>query len=288
MRRRLTLFAVTLVLLCSYALANAQELTLAVNEGVTYPDEGSITERYKPLTDILSKVLKRPVRAKQVHRYVALDELLAGQQADFAFVHPAHIGLRAVDSGKYVGLATAKGYTNYHATVLVKADSPVKAIGDLRGRKVGVPAVESITTVMFSARLKDLSIKLPPYAITTFQDAIPFMVANNLVDAGVTGSASIAREWETNGGRVIDESAPVPIKQFLASTKLSKADIDRVRALLLDMENTAAGRAILSNIKIAGFIGWDDGKMHSLAAKLHVWECEPPPTVPPAQLVGSF
>jgi len=289
------LFFLLVLISLSITWASAQELILAVNEGVTYPDEGSIAERYRPLTDILAKALKRPVRVKQIQRYVVLNEALLDQKVDFAFVHPAHVALRAVDAGRFIGIATARGFTNYHASVLVKAESPLKSIADLKGSKVGVPAMESITTVMFSARLKDLNVNVPSIFATTYQEGIPFMVANNLVDAGVTGSATIAKDWIAHGGRVIDESNPIAIKQFLVSTRMTKDDIEKIRVTLLNLENTPAGRTALTNIKMTGFVKWDDGAMLAAISSLRIWECAPISTPPKTtakensqQLIGSL
>ena len=82
-------------------MASAQDWILAVNEGVTYQDGGPIGERYKPLIDLLEKELKHPIHVQAVDHYSDFEAGLDAERYDLVFIHPAHIGLRAVKSGKY-------------------------------------------------------------------------------------------------------------------------------------------------------------------------------------------
>jgi phosphonate transport system substrate-binding protein len=248
----------------------AEELVLAVNEGVTYQDSGPIAERYKPLLDLLEKELKRPVRVQNVDRYSDFDKGLDAERFDLAFIHPAQVGLRAVKSGKYLGLASARDYTEYRARVLVNKDSPLQSMDDLRGKKIGVPALESITTVMFLASMKEMGIANPAanFTATRYQDAVPFMVENKFVDAGVTASAAVIKDWTAKGGRVIGETRPVPIKQFLASRRLSPEQRAKVQELLLRLGDTESGKAALQGIKMKGFVPWNDAVMDEAAKHL--------------------
>ena len=250
--------------------AVAQDLVLAINEGVTYQDGGSTQERYRPLLDLLSRELKRTVRVVSVDKYAEFEKGLGEERYDLVFIHPAHVGLKAVKSGKYFGLATAKGFTDYRARVLVSGNSPFKSIEDLRGKKIGVPSMESITTVMFTAALRDLKFDHPEKAFTAtrYQDAVPFMVENKFVDAGVTGSGAVAKAWVSKGGKVIAEAKPVAIKQFLASRKLADADRARVQALMLGLSGSDAGRAALGKINMSGFVPWDTAVMNEATARL--------------------
>lgn len=248
----------------------AQEILLAVNEGVTYHEGGSTAERYKPLLDLISKELKRPVKVQNIDKYSELDKGLNDEKYELAFVHPAHIGLRAVKQGNYVGLATAKGFTDYRARILVKKDSPVKSMQDLKGKKIGVPSVESITTVMFSANLRELSFQQPEssFVPTRYQDAVPFMIENGFVEAGITGSSAIEKDWIGKGGRVVTETKPVPIKQFLASKKLSDTERAKLQALMLNLSGTDVGRSALAKFGMTGFVPWNNEVMNQATARL--------------------
>ncbi|MBV8635751.1 MAG: PhnD/SsuA/transferrin family substrate-binding protein [Burkholderiaceae bacterium] len=259
--RLLALFALTL----SFAhLAWADDWIFAVNEGVTYQDGGPVPERYKLLQDMLEKELKHPIQVKSVDRYGDLEKGLQEGRYEMAFIHPAHVGLRAVKSGNYVGLATAAGYTDYRGRVLVAKESTLRTMDELRGKKVGVPALESITTVMFSATMKDMGEPNPAayYTATRYQDAVPFMVDNKFTEAGVSASSAVIKAWTAKGGRILGETKAVPIKQFLVSTRLSAEQRDKVRELMLRLADSENGRQALKGTNMKGFVPWDDSVMN--------------------------
>lgn len=248
----------------------AQDLVLAINEGVTYQDGGLASERYKPLLQMLSKELKQNVKLQKVDKYSVFEKGLAEGKYDLAFIHPAHVGLYAVKHNGYAGLVTAKGYTDYHAHVMISNTSPLKSMEDLRGKKIGVPSMESITTVMFIAALRQLNFPQPERAFTAtrYQDAVPFMIENGFVDAGVTGSAKVAKKWVEKGGRILAETKPTPIKQFIVSKKISESDREKIKTLLLTLPDTEAGKTALSKIGMTGFVPWNDAVMDEAAARL--------------------
>lgn len=250
--------------------AAAQDLVLAINEGVTYQDGGPASERYKPLLQLLSKELKQNIKLQNVDKYAVFEKGLAEGKYDLVFIHPAHVGLQAVRKNGYEGLVTAKGFTDYRARVMVANTSPLKSMQDLRGKKIGVPSMESITTTMFIANLRELNFPQPEKAFTAtrYQDAVPFMIENGFVDAGVTGSAGVAKAWVAKGGRILAETKPIPIKQFLVSTKLAESDREKVKTLLLTLPESDAGKSALSKIGMSGFVPWNTQIMDEAAKRL--------------------
>lgn len=262
----------TFVITASAAHAQQEaEAILAINEGVTYQDAGTPSERYKPLLEMLSKELKRPVRIKTVTRYSEFDKDLAAGRYELVFIHPAHVGLQAVQRGNYHGIATAKGFTGYKARIMVSKESPLQSLNDLQGKKIGVPSIESITTAMFTAHLKEHKFNDPEKAfqVTRYQDAVPFMIENGFVEAGVTGSGAVAKAWADKGGRILGETPSVPIKQFLISDKVDPATRKRIQTLLLSLTDSPAGKTALDKIGIPGFVPWDDKVMSEAAQRLN-------------------
>lgn len=250
--------------------AVAQELVFAINDGASYHDSGPVTERYKPLQELLERELKRPVKIKSVEKYADFDKGLANEHYDLAYIHPAHIALRAVKNGKYVGIVTARDFTNYRARVMVKKESPLKSIRDLKGKKIGVPNAETITSVMFTANLSALGFARPEKSFTTtrYQDALPFMIDNGFVDAAVTGSDAVAKEWVGKGGRIIGETQPIPIKQFLVSTRLKDTERSKIQELLLKLTETESGKSTLKKLSMKGFVPWNDVVMRDATSRL--------------------
>jgi len=248
----------------------AQDLVFAVNEGVTYQNDGLASDRFKSLISQLSKELKRPIRLQIITRYADFEHELAIEHPDLVFIHPGNIGLTATKSGQYVGLATAKDFTDYRARVMVKADSPLKSMADLRGKKIGVPALESIVTVMFTANLRELGITdaAKQFTPTRYQDAVPFMLDYGYVDAGVTGSGAVAKSWVAKGGRILAETKPVPIKQFLVSRRFTAEDSAKIQKLLLQLSESEEGKTALAGLHISGFVPWNTAVMNEASIRL--------------------
>lgn len=242
----------------------AQALVLAVNEGVTYrvPAE-EIRARYAGIAADLSKLLKQPVTVEPVGDYATLRAGLAARTYDLAMVHPAHISIGAMKNSGYHLVAVTKGYEQYQASVLVRADSPMKSIADLKGQKVGLPEEDSITVSMLRATLRDAKIdpKSMTVTYTRYQDAVPFFVQNNLTSAGVTGSSGLVKAWQAQGGKVLAQSKPVPIKHIIASPALNAEQLELVRDYLTKLDATDDGRKKLESIKYVGFGRYDEAQL---------------------------
>jgi phosphonate transport system substrate-binding protein len=241
------------------------ELTLAVNEGVTYyvtPTE--IREKYKDLADLIGRHLKTTVRIVPVDQYPILRKGLDEQQYDLAFVHPAHHSLLSLRDGKYRLVVLTKGYTEYKARFLVSKDAQMKQPADMKGKRFGMPDPDSITAVITRATMRDLGIDSAKAEIRTtrYQDAVPFFVENGFSDVGVSASGPVIKQWQEKGGAVLFESKAVPIKHMIASTKMSDTDMEKVRALMLGLDKSDAGQKILAKI---GYKGYESGDPQQLA-----------------------
>jgi len=241
------------------------ELTVAVNEGVTYyvtPTE--IREKYKDLADLIGRHLKTTVRIVPVDQYPVLRKGLDEQQYDLAFVHPAHHSLLSLRDGKYQLVVLTKGYTEYKARFLVSKDAQMKQPADMKGKRFGMPDPDSITAVITRATMRDLGIDSAKAEIRTtrYQDAVPFFVENGFSDVGVSASGPVIKQWQEKGGAVLFESKAVPIKHMIASTKMSDTDMEKVRALMLGLDKSDAGQKILAKI---GYKGYESGDPQQLA-----------------------
>lgn len=261
-----------LVGLLAFAASAAQaNLVFAINEGVTYrvPSE-EIRARYATITADLTKLLRQPVTIEPVGAYPMLRKGLAEQAYDIAMVHPAHLSIEAMKKSGYKLMAVTKGFQEYTANFLVKADSPLKTLADLKGRKVGAPDEDSITSWMVRATLRD-ALGGPGqvgYTYTRYQDAVPFFVEHNFTVVGASAAGSVIRAWQAGGGKVLAKSRPVPIKHIIASPKLSAEQQDRLREYLLALDTTDEGRKKLEATKYSGFARYDEAAMLAIGTWL--------------------
>jgi phosphonate transport system substrate-binding protein len=266
---RVALFAALLA-----AAPWAHALVFAVNEGVTYRvSNDEIRARYAAIATDLSKLLGEPVRVEPVGDYPTLRKGLAARKYDLAMVHPAHLSILAMKDAGYRLVAVTKGYEEYTARFLVLPDTPLKSLTELRGRKLGAPAEDSITAWMVRATMRDAlgdpaAVK---YTYTRYQDAVPFMVKYTFTQSGATASNAVVKAWEAGGGKVLGKSRPVPIKHIIASTAISDADLARVREYFVSLDASEAGRKKLEPIKVKGYAIYDDAAMKEVGVWLGLY-----------------
>ena len=249
----------------------AQALVFAVNEGVTYRvSNDEIRARYAAIASDLSKLLNQPVRVEPVSDYPTLRKGLAAKSYDLALVHPAHISIGAIKGNGYQLVVVTKGFQEYTARFLVRADSPFKTLADLRGRKMGAPDEDSITSWMVRATLRDAlgAADGVAYTYTRYQDAVPFMVEHTFTQAGATAANGVVKQWEATGGKVLAKSKPVPIKHIIASPALSAEDLEKVRDYFVGLDSTEAGRKKLEPIKVQGYAAYDNAALMALGTWL--------------------
>jgi len=263
---RFTLFTALLA-----ASGWAQALVFAVNEGVTYRvSNEEIRARYAAMATDLSKLLGETVRVEPVGDYPTLRKGLAARGYDLALVHPAHISIGAMKTSGYQLVAVTKGFQNYSARFLVRADSPLKGLAELRGRKVGAPDEDSITSWMVRATLRDALGKADAvtYTYTRYQDAVPFMVEHTFTQTGATASNAVVKQWEASGGKVLASSKAVPIKHVIASATITAAQLAQLREYFTTLDSTEAGRKKLEPIKVQGYAPYDPAALMNLGTWL--------------------
>lgn len=263
---RLVLFRLAL-LLPLLALQPAQALVLAVNEGVTYRvSNDEIKARYAPIAADLARLLGQTVTVDPVSHYPTLSQGLTDKAYDIALVHPAHHSIRAIRYSGYQLLAVAKGYENYRAAFLVRADSPLKALAELKGQRLGAPDEDSITAWMVRATLRDAigDAQTVKVTYTRYQDAVPFFLENKLTHAGATAAGAVIKDWQGKGGKVIAQSKPVPIKHIIAGPGLSAEQRAAVRRYFIDLDSNDEGRKKLEPTKLKGFTAYDQATMLEL------------------------
>lgn len=246
-------------------------LVFAVNEGVSYrvPNE-QIAAKYAAIAADLSKLLKEPVTIEPVGDYPTLRRRLADKAYALAMVHPAHLSIVAMKQSGYKLVAVTKGYEQYSAHFLVRADSPLKSLADLKGLRLGAPDEDSITSWMVRASLRDAlgDPKSVAFTYTRYQDAVPFFVENKLTHAGATASSAVIKAWQAGGGRVLFKSKPVPIKHVIAGPSLSAEQIAAVRDYLLSLDASDEGRKKLEPTRYQGFAAYDEAAMIAIGGWL--------------------
>ena len=236
--------------------ASAHALVIGVTEGVSYQvTEAQIAPRFEPIAEALSKALKQPVTVKVLISYNSAREAMKKKEVDLVFIHPAHVALEGIKSGNYKAVAWTAGFTDYKVSFLCK-QQPISNWKDVAGKSLVLPDVDSITSVITRAMLREHGVAESTVKMTNtrFQDAVPFYVTNGFAAYGATASAGLVKTWTDGGGKVCAESRAVPIKQWLLSTKTDAATAATVRETLLGLSQSDAGKRALSSSNYTGFV----------------------------------
>jgi phosphonate transport system substrate-binding protein len=149
--RRLILALILMVLAPSVAAAAAVERPLNV---ILIPADGG-TEAgtkadYQPLFNAISRSsgLKFDIRVGQ--SYGAVVEALCNGTADIAFVGPVtYIQANKRRCAELLAVAVEKGQSIYYAGLFAKADSPIRSIKDLKGKRVAFGDVNSTSSFVY-------------------------------------------------------------------------------------------------------------------------------------------
>ena len=210
---------------------------------------------YAAIATDLSKLLKQPVSIEPIGDYTSLRKGLADKRFDLAMVHPAHVSIEAIKGS---------------GSRLVRSDSTLGTLADLKGRRLGAPDEDSITSVMVRAVLRDAGLDTNQVKIiyTRYQDAVPFFVENNLTASGATAAAGVIKAWTAKGGKVMAKSRSVPIKHVIASPNLSADEIAKVRDYLTGLAATDEGRKKLEPTRYAGFEIYDEAALLAIGTWL--------------------
>jgi len=268
---RLLRWALLLMLVLAVPVAAAADFVFSITEGITYYQTNKeIQAKFAPLADLLSKALKRPVRMVIVSAYNDVREGLDRQEYDLSFIHPAQVALGAIKAGKYRSVAWTTGYTDYSVMLLANKDQPFAKLDDLRGRTIVSPDPDSITAWMLRAILRDQNLKPGDdlkIITTRYQEAVPFYVQYGFAQIGATAAKAVAKDWTDKGGKVVFSSRPVPIKQWIVSTKVPGDDVDKVRGVLLGIAQSDPGKQALVTLGYKGFVATN----HDDELKAIVW-----------------
>ena len=265
MVRQLVVTLLLAAIMAGAAQAQVGELVFSVTEGVTYqatPKE--IRDKFAPIAEVLGKATGKHVRMVLVPSYNEVRAGLLKQEYDVAYIHPAHVAMAEIKAGRYKSVAWTTGFTEYTVSMLMLAAMPLKSLAELQGKTLVTPDPDSITAVMVRAMFRADKIKWsaerdPPSGVvrvitTRYQDSVPFYLENGFAQVAATAANAVVKAWTDKGGKVLARSRPVPIKQFIVSSKLAGDEQQRIRDALVGLKDAKGGREALDVVGYKGFV----------------------------------
>ena len=234
-------------------------------------DPVSTYKRFKPLAEYLDQETGFEVKLVVPKDALAFEQAIKGGKIHFAFQGP-HTYVQLSEwyrKDALIKALTWKGEAFESGVVIVRTDSGITQVGDLRGKSVMFGPRLSATKwvaakLLFEESGLDIGRDLQSYVNGGCCEDISFNVYLKAVDAGVVcdhfmGTYGGKRDdlgTETKQLDVIAKTKPVPTRVF-APVFLTGLDIVRaVNASLLKLDkNNPAHREILRPAELSRFIG---------------------------------
>jgi phosphonate transport system substrate-binding protein len=220
---------------------------------------------YRQLLDYLGSKLGRHIELVQRGTYEEVNELIGKGRIDLAFICSGPY-IAGKDKCGFDLLVTpeVRGSHFYYSYLIVNKNSPFKGLHDLKGLVFAFSDPDSLTGKLVPAYWLSEMHERPrtffrKVIYTYSHDNSILAVARGLVD----GAAVDGLVWEyyqhsdpalTSATRVVCKWGPYGIPPLVASGMISLDLKDRVRKILLTMNEDPKGRQILKNLLIDRFI----------------------------------
>lgn len=245
------LLAALLLALAGRATAQDAPLDLGI---MPFNSTLALIKTHQPLTRYLEARLGRRIAIHTAPDYPAyLNELLDGR-FDLAIAGP-HFGSMAQQKG-WVPLFRYRA--DLQPVFVVRADSPIRRLDELRGKRIGLSGRLSISSIGGMKWLQDSGLHVDKdYQLVerTTHGAAVSAVAVGELDAALTTHTPLKQipEDVRSKVKVLPLNVHVPHLMTLANSRLGSAEIDKIRAALRGFPDTPEGREFFRD---TGYIGY--------------------------------
>lgn len=246
----LVLVVVILGLAGTARAAESGPLTLGV---LPYLPAADLHQRFAPLAHYLGARLGRPMVISVATNNDALVRDVGEDKVDLAYIGPApYIKMVGAYGAKHLlGRLEVNGRPTYTGMLVVRSDSPVQTVADLRGKKMA--AADRVSTAGFV---------LPHYLLrkagldVADLNTVEFVGGHKNVALGVLFGAfdvgglknEVFEEYRDRGLRALAVSPAVSEQVFIATHKMDPAKVDQLRQAMADLGRHPAGLSVLGRI----------------------------------------
>lgn len=230
---------------------------------------GSMDTKIKPLQSLLSKQLHMPVKMTVATNTNTMVEALGSKTLDVGFLPSAAYVLAHKQYGVVPLLQAQRqtrdaneGFTkkltnHYYSEIVVRKDSNIKSLKDLKGKKIATQDTTSAAGYIYPA------VEMQHEGVNLNKDCKPFTVkgsdqgvmsvVNGNADAAFVfeGARSIAAKDDPKAmtdTRVLYKSTPIPNDTISARKGLSPKLDKKIQKAFIDISKTKHGREVLFNI----------------------------------------
>ena len=237
---------------------------------------------YQPLIDHLNRELKGArLRLEASRSYQDFERKLAAQS--FAFVLPNPYQTVVARGAGYHVIGKMADDENFRGIILVRRDSAIATPADLRGKVIAYPAPTALAATMMPQWFLhhaglDVRRDLDNRYVGSQESSIMNVYLGESVAAATWPppwrafqkanpevAAQLEVKWQTeslvNNSLMVRDGVPAPV-------------LEQVRAALLTLDKSEAGRAILARMELSRFEAADDDTYDPVARFIETFERE--------------
>ncbi|MFG0252317.1 MAG: phosphate/phosphite/phosphonate ABC transporter substrate-binding protein, partial [Phycisphaerales bacterium JB038] len=218
--------------------------------------------RYQRLADYLAKHLQRPVEVVTENTYEGVLQDFQNDAIDAAFLG-SFISVLAMDRHDARVLVKPEietGVTTYHGVIFTRADSPIRSLEELAGKSIAMVKGTTAADLFPIAEMKRLEVLnqagMPTIRwVGTHDEAIREVMEGN-VDLGAAKNLRLDAFESQDAGRVrrLAVSEPVPNNALLVDPVTADVWGERLRQVLLGMNESPEGRQVLAEFGTVRFV----------------------------------
>lgn len=230
---------------------------------------------YYDLFKYLEAKVGRPIQFTYRRSYSEVTALLKSGDVDAAFVCGTTYASGHDEFGlELLVVPQVHGKTEYHSTILVPADSPIKRFEDLGGKRFAFADPKSnsgrlVPTYFLSMMGETPETFFAKYIYTYDHGKSVQAVAARAVDGAAVDSLIwdyMRRKHPEVGSKVVEiwRSPPYGIPPVVVSPKLDSKTKEKLRTVLLSAHKDAAAKPILEGMTVEKFVIGDDSAYDSI------------------------
>jgi ABC-type phosphate/phosphonate transport system substrate-binding protein len=221
-----------------------------------------IHELHTPMAADFEAKLGRQVRLSSKAGYATFEAELRKETYDIALIQPfAYVD--AHDNHRYLPLA--RRGEDLEAVIVVRHDSPLTTIKDLKGKTVANPPEDAAVSRLTSMAFRDAGIN-PETGVKRYYAKNHFACLQSVLigAADACGTAEQAlriiekERQETTRFRILHKTIRIPHALFVVHRRVPQEDRDTLRKTILDWPNTEAGKKILDGGQLIPFVAAKD------------------------------